>query len=168
MQIIAILTFSIMLFFFNIAISTDVDFVEAKTNDYISYSKPVSNEYGVAKSLGSHNDSAQNDTAFSINNANVKGLLVVKTIVNNNDVGNKTSSDFKINIHANDPNPISFIGNSSGTNVKLGMGMYSVSQSAFPGYATSYSSDCFGGIMAVVTKICTITNNYNNSSPSIK
>ncbi len=168
MQIIAILTFSFMLFFFNMAISTDVDFVDAKTNDSMSYLKPVSNESGVSKSLGSHNGSAQNDTAFSTNNASVKGLLVVKTIVNNNDVGNKTSSDFKINIHANDPNPISFIGNSSGTNVKLGMGMYSVSQSAFPGYTPSYSSDCFGGIMAVVTKTCTITNNYDNSSSSIK
>lgn len=168
MQIIAILTFGFMLIFFNMAISTDVDFVDAKTNDYIPYSKPVSDDSKVAKSLGSHNGSTQNDTAVSINDANVKGLLVVKVIVNNNDIGNKTSSDFKINIHANDPIPISFVGNSSGSNVKLGMGMYSVSQSTFPGYATSYSSDCFGGIMAVVTKTCIITNNYDNSSSSIK
>ncbi len=168
MQIIAILTFSFMLFFSNMAISTDVDFAEAKTNDYILYSKPVSNEYVVAKSLGSQNGSTQNDAAFSINSSSAKGLLVVKVIVNNEDIGNKTSSDFNINIHANDPIPISFIGNSNGTNVKLGMGMYSVSQSTFPGYVTTYSSDCFGGIMAVVTKICTITNNYDNSSSSIK
>ncbi len=167
MQIIAILTFSFMLFFSNMAISTDVDFGGAKTNDYMSYSEPVSNEPKVAKSLESHNGSTQNDAAFSINSSSAKGLLVVKVIVNNNDIGNKTS-DFKINIHANDPIPISFIGNSNGTNVKLGMGMYSVSQSTFPGYVTTYSSDCFGGIMAVVTKACIITNNYDNSSSSIK
>ncbi len=89
--------------------------------------------------------------------------MLVKVIVKNKDMGNKTS-DFKVNIHANDPTPVSFIGDSSGTNVKLGMGMYSVSQSTFPGYVTTYSSDCFGGIMDVVTKICTITNNYDNSS----
>lgn len=168
MQIIAILTFSFMLFSSNMAISTGVDFAEAKTTDYILYSKPVSNEYVVAKSLGSQNGSTQNDAAFSINGSSAKGLLVVKVIVNNKDMGDKTSSDFNINIHANDPIPTSFIGNSNGTNVKLGMGMYSVSQSSFPGYITTYSSDCFGGIMDVVTKICTITNNYDNSSSSIK
>ena len=167
MQIIAILAFGFMLFSFNMAIITDADFVDAKTNDYLSYSKPVSNESGASKSLGPHNGSSQNGTAFPPNDANVKGLLVVKTIVDNKDIGNKTS-DFKINIHANDPNPISFIGNSSGTNVTLGMGMYSVSQSGNPGYTTSYSSDCFGGIMAAVTKICIITNSYDNLSSSIK
>jgi len=168
MQIIAFLTFGFMLFFFNMTISTNVDFVDAKTIDYMSYSKPVSNESGAAKSLESHNGSTQKGTAFSINDANAKGLLVVKVIVNNKDIGNKTSPDFKINIHANDPIPVSFIGNSSGTNVNLGMGMYSASQSAFPGYATSYSSDCFGGIMAAVTKTCIITNNHVNSSLSVK
>ena len=168
MQIIAILTFGFMLFFFNMAISTDIDFVDAKTDDYLSYPKPISNESGESKSSGPHNGSSQNGKAFPINNANVKGLLVVKTIVKNNDVGNKTSSDFKISIHANDPFPVSFIGNSSGTNVTLGMGMYSVSQPANPGYITSYSSDCFGGIMAAVTKTCTITNSYDNLSSSVK
>ncbi len=168
MQIMAILIFGFILFFFNMAISTEVDFGDAKTSDYISYSKPVSNESKVVKSLESNIGPIQNDATFSINSSSVKGLMVVKVIVNDKDIGNKTSSDFKINIHANDPIPISFIGNSSGTNVKLGMGMYSVSQSTFPGYVTTYSSDCFGGIMAVETKICTITNNYDNSSSSIK
>jgi hypothetical protein len=122
----------------------------------------------VVRSLESSNGSTQNDAALTMNNPSVKGLLVVKVVVNNKDTGNKTASDFKINIHANDPIPISFIGNSNGTNVKLGMGMYSVSQSAFPGYVTSYSGDCFGGIMAVVIKMCIITNDYKNSSSPIK
>jgi hypothetical protein len=168
MQIIAILTFSFMLFFSNMAISTEVDFGNAKTSDYISYYKPVSDEPKMVKSSESDGVPNQNDTDISVNGSGAKGLLVVKVIVNNKDMGNETSSDFKVNIHANDPIPISFIGNSNGTNVKLGMGMYSVSQSTFPGYVTTYSSDCFGGIMAVVTKICNITNNYDNSSSSIK
>ncbi len=168
MQIIAILTFGFMLFFSNMAISTDVDFGDAKTSDYISYYRPVSDEKKAVKSSEPNGRPIQNDGAFSINGSGVKGLLVVKVIFNNKDMGNKTSSDFKINIHANDPIPISFIGNSNGTNVKLGMGMYSVSQSTFPGYVTTYSSDCFGGIMAAVTKMCVITNDYGNSSPSVK
>ena len=168
MQIIAILTFSFMLIFSNMAISADVGFGDAKTNGYLSHYKPVSDEQKVAKSMEPDGGPVQNDTAFSINGSGVKGLLVVKVIVNNKDIGNKTSSDFDVNIHANDPVPISFIGNSNGTNVKLGMGMYSVSQSAFPGYVTTYSSDCFGGIMAAVTKMCVITNDYGNSSPSVK
>lgn len=168
MQIIAILTFGFMLSFYNMAISTEVDFGDAKTSDYISYYKPISDEPKVAKSLESNGETIQKDAENPINGSGVKGLLVVKVIVNNKDIGNKTSSDFKINIHANDPIPVSFIGNSNGTTVKLGMGMYSVSQSTFPEYVTTYSSDCFGGIMAAVTKMCVITNAYGNSSPSVK
>lgn len=168
MQIFAILTFGFMLIFFSMAISTGVDFGNAKTNGYLSHYKPVLDEQKAVKSVETHGGPIQNDGTFSINGSGVKGLLVVKVIVNNKDIGNKSSSDFKINIHANDPIPISFIGNSNGTNVKLGMGMYSVSQSAFPGYVTTYSSDCFGGIMAAVTKMCVITNDYGNSSPSVK
>ena len=51
--------------------------------------------------------------------------------------GNKSSQDFKVNIHANDPIPSSFDGNSSGTTVKLGMGMYSITESSIPGYISS-------------------------------
>ncbi|HZH39315.1 MAG TPA: hypothetical protein VEX17_04560 [Bacillales bacterium] len=156
-----------MLIFSNMAITADVGFGDAKTNGYLSHYKPVSDEQKMVKSMEPDGGPSQNDAAFSINGSSAKGLLVVKVIVNNKDMGNKTS-DFNINIHANDPNPISFIGNSNGTNVQLGMGMYSVSQSTFPGYVTTYSSDCFGGIMAAVTKMCVITNAYGNSSSSVK
>ncbi len=149
------------------AISTDIIFSVAKTNDDLLYSKSDSNLSKLVKSIGSDNISVKNTTAFLTENSKVKGLLSVKIIVYNKDAGNKTSSDFIINIHANDPIPISFPGNSNGTNVKLGMGMYSVSQSTFPEYITLYSSDCFGGIMSIETKECIITNIYNNTS-SIK
>ena len=166
MQIIAILSFTFTLIVF-MSISTEVIFIAAKTNDDLSYPKSDQNLSNVVESLES-NGSIQNDATSLTEKSEVKGLLVVKVIVNNKNMGNKTSSDFKINIHANDPLPVSFIGSSNGTNVELGMGMYSVSQSTLPGYATSYSSDCFGGIMAAVTKMCVITNIYNNSSSSVK
>ncbi len=167
MQIIAILTFTFILFIF-MAISTEVIFIDAKTNDDLSYLVPDQNLSNWVKSAGSDNNSIQNNASLITDDSEVKGLLVVKIKVNNKDIGNKTSSDFIITMHANDPMPVSFLGNPHGTNVKLGMGMYSVSQSTFPNYITTYSSDCFGGIMAVVAKICIITNNYDNSSLPIK
>ncbi len=111
-----------------------------------------------------NSDSDQNSTLLSIDNKKIKGILLVKIIVNNKDVGNKSSPDFKINIHANDPFPSSFPGNSSGTNVKLGMGMYSITESFIPGYSTSYSTDCFGGIMSTGEKECIIINTFDNSA----
>jgi hypothetical protein len=88
---------------------------------------------------------------------------MVKITVNNEGIGNKKPSDFTINIHANDPSIASFPGSSSGTEIKLGMGMYSVSQSRIPGYISSFSADCFGGIMSVESRNCVITNTYNKS-----
>jgi hypothetical protein len=104
-----------------------------------------------------------NSKSLSINN-NVKGTLIVKIMVNNIDGGNKSSQDFKVNVHANDPIPSSFDGNSSGTTVKLGMGMYSITEFSSPEYTSHYSSDCFGGIMSTDNKECIIINTYDASS----
>lgn len=114
----------------------------------------------------SNNTIIKNATLSSIENNKTKGSLIVKVVVNNKDIGHKTSSDFTINIHANDPSPISFAGNSSGTKVKLGMGMYGVSETQFPGYVPSFSIDCFGGIMSMGTKQCIITNTYTTTNSS--
>ena len=97
----------------------------------------------------------------STNNNKTDGFLNVVVLVNN---GNKSSSDFTINVHSNNPNPSSFFGNSSGTNVRLGMGMYSVSEVPLKNYVQHYSPDCFGGIMSTIAKKCIITNIYSNSS----
>jgi hypothetical protein len=97
----------------------------------------------------------------STNNNKTDGFLNVVVLVNN---GNKSSSDFTINVHSNNPNPSSFFGNSSGTNVRLGMGMYSVSEVPLKNYIQHYSPDCFGGIMSNITKKCVITNIYSNLS----
>lgn len=110
----------------------------------------------IASSLGSENTPLTSDTN--------KGTLIVNiTTVNGNEEGNNKSSDFTVNIHANDPIPATFKGNSSGTAVKLSMGMYSVTISSIPNYNSSLSSDCTGGIMKVETKICNIVNTYSYS-----
>jgi len=91
----------------------------------------------------------------------VHGTLIVTNKVINEGGGNKKPSDFTINIHANDPVPSSFPGNSSGTRVQLHMGMYSITETKQPGYNLTLSGDCSGGMMSVETKNCTITNFYS-------
>ena len=109
----------------------------------------------IASSSGSENTPLTSDTN--------KGTLIVNITTVNGDEGSNKSSDFTVNIHANDPIPATFKGNSSGTAVKLSMGMYSVTISSIPNYNSSLSSDCTGGIMKVETKICNIVNTYSNS-----
>jgi hypothetical protein len=106
----------------------------------------------------------KNPLNFSTNNSSVEGLLNVVVLVDNKGVGNKSASDFNITVHANNPNSSSFLGRISGTNVKLGMGMYSISENHLKDYVPYYSSDCFGGIMSNLVKKCTITNIYSNVS----
>ena len=93
-----------------------------------------------------------------------KGVLIVKVITLNGEMGRNSSSDFTVNIHANDPVPDVFKGNSSGTMVKLSMGMYSVTISSIPNYNSSFSSDCNGGIMKVEKKNCNIIMTYTKSN----
>ena len=125
-----------------------------------------SNSFAISKKNESSSNSVENSALSKIDNNKMKGLLIVKILVNNKNVGSKDPSNFIINIHANDPSIVSFNGNSSGTNVKLGMGMYSVSESLITGYFALYSADCFGGMMAVNAKHCTITNTYSTSTSS--
>jgi hypothetical protein len=92
-----------------------------------------------------------------------KGLLIVKVTTLNGKMGMNTSSDFIVNIHANNPTPASFNGGPE-TLVKLSMGMYSVTISPLPNYNSSFSGDCTGGIMKIETKICTIVNTHINKN----
>jgi Prealbumin-like fold domain len=99
----------------------------------------------------------------------VHGILIVTKKVINEGIGNKKPSDFTVNVHGNDPLPSSFPGNSSGTSVKLQMGMYSVTETGPSGYNSTLSGDCSGGMMSVETKNCTITNIiYSKPSVSVK
>lgn len=98
----------------------------------------------------------------------VQGTLVVTEKVVNEGGGNKKPSDFTITIHGNNPSPSSFQGSSSGTAVKLQMGMYSVTQTKPLGYNSTFSGDCSGGMMSIETKKCTITNTYSKSGVGVK
>jgi Prealbumin-like fold domain len=115
--------------------------------------------------------SAENKTspaALSSSTNQVHGTLVVMQKVNNEGGGNKKPSDFMINVHSNDPSPGSFPGNSSGTSVKLNMGMYSVTETGPSGYKSTLSGDCSGGMMSVETKNCIITSIYSKPGVSVK
>lgn len=102
-------------------------------------------------------ESAQNKTSAAINNT-VQGTLIVTTKVNNE--GGGKPSDFTIKVHGNNPSISSFPGNSSGTAVKLDMGMYSVTESGPSDYNSTSSMDCSGAVMSVETIKCEITNTY--------
>ncbi|MGN6707736.1 MAG: hypothetical protein ACTHKF_00110, partial [Candidatus Nitrosocosmicus sp.] len=103
------------------------------------------------------NFTTKNPLYSSTNSSSIEGLLNVVVLVDNRGIGNKSSSDFNITVHANNPNPSSFSGRISGTNIKLGMGMYSISENYLKDYVPNYSSDCFGGIMSNLIKKCIIT-----------
>jgi prealbumin domain-containing protein len=107
--------------------------------------------------------SAQNKTSSSSANNQVQGMVIVTKKVINEGGGDKKPSDFTINIHGNDPSPSSFPGNSSGTTVKLHMGMYSITETGSAGYNTSWSDDCSGGMMSSETRKCIITNMYSKT-----
>jgi hypothetical protein len=99
----------------------------------------------------------ENKTAES--NNQVHGTLIVtKDVINQSGGNNKNPSDFTITVHGNNPSPGSFPGSSSGTAVKLQMGMYSVTETGPLGYNSTLSGDCSGGMMSVETKKCSITN----------
>jgi Prealbumin-like fold domain len=96
-------------------------------------------------------------------NDNVEGSLIVTKKVNNEGGGNSQPSDFTINVHGNNPSPSSFPGNSSGTIVKLDMGMYSVTESGPSDYNSTSSMDCSGAVMSIETLKCNLTNTYIKS-----
>jgi hypothetical protein len=139
--------------------------IYAKSNDNLS--SPLSTKIGVGVARPNQNDiiriSDENKTSLaspsSINQ--IHGTLIVTQKVINEGGGNKKPSDFMINVHGNDPFPSSFPGNSSGTSVKLHMGMYSITETGPLGYNSTLSGDCSGGMMSVETKKCTITNIYS-------
>ena len=107
------------------------------------------------------NDSAQaNATAAATNKNIVQGTLVVTTKVNNEGGGSSQPSDFTIKVHGNNPSNSSFPGNSSGTIIKLDMGMYSVTASGPPFYNSTSSMDCSGAVMSAETIKCEISSTY--------
>lgn len=107
------------------------------------------------------NGSAQANATVAATNKNiVQGTLVVTTKVNNEGGGSSQPSDFTIKVHGNNPSNSSFPGNSSGTIIKLDMGMYSVTASGPPFYNSTSSMDCSGAVMSAETIKCEISNTY--------
>jgi hypothetical protein len=105
----------------------------------------------------------QNETsspAAGVNNKVQGTLIVTKKVINEGGGNSKQPSDFTIKIHGNNPSPSLFPGNSSGTIVKLDMGMYSVTESGPSDYNSTSSMDCSGAIMSVEAVKCDITNTY--------
>ena len=106
------------------------------------------------------NESAQAKATAAATNNTVQGKLVVTTKVNNEGGGSSQPSDFTIKVHGNNPSNSSFPGNSSGTIIKLDMGMYSVTASGPPFYNSTSSMDCSGAVMSAETIKCEISNTY--------
>lgn len=92
-------------------------------------------------------------------------LKVIKTVVNTHG-GTKTSGNFTIKGIAEggflapsiDTYSITFPGNAAGTNLKIGTGTYTISETVHPGYTVSYSADCVGTMAIGQNKTCTIVN----------
>jgi hypothetical protein len=106
------------------------------------------------------NESAQAKATAAATNNTVQGTLAVTTKVNNEGGGSSQPSDFTIKVHGNNPSNSSFPGNSSGTIIKLDMGMYSVTASGPPFYNSTSSMDCSGAVMSAETIKCEISNTY--------
>jgi hypothetical protein len=165
MKLIAFLT---MIMFF-ITFIIDIDFSLSTTEKSRDDVLPLS--YGQELELkkqeveeNNNTESLQNETsspAAGVNNKVQGTLIVTKKVVNEGGGGNsKQPSDFTIKIHGNNPSPSLFPGNSSGTIVKLDMGMYSVTESGPSDYNSTSSMDCSGAIMSVEAVKCDITNTY--------
>lgn len=106
---------------------------------------------------GSDNDGDDAiDLADSDCSAFIPQLTVVKTLINDSNVGGtKAVTDFSFQI--NGGTATAFDGDGSVTTA-MSVGSYSVTEVAAPGYTTTYSTDCTGDLAAGQTKTCTITN----------
>jgi hypothetical protein len=162
-----LIAFLTMIMFFSTSI-IDTDFSLSTTEKSRDDALPLS--YGQELELknqeekeGNNTESLQNETSSSAAGANnkVQGTLIVtKKVINEGGGNSKQPSDFTIKIHGNNPSPSLFPGNSSGTIVKLDMGMYSVTESGPSDYNSTSSMDCSGAIMSVEAVKCDITNTY--------
>jgi uncharacterized repeat protein (TIGR01451 family) len=91
------------------------------------------------------------------NDRQVATITVIKTVVNN-DGGTAVASDFTMNVTGTNVSDPSFPGDASGTVVTVDPAVYSVTEDAVYGYASSFSTDCTGTVAAGENKTCTVTN----------
>ena len=145
-------------------------YLEYKVNSLsLSYTEKVIGEKEGKQNNTLATKSNEHKTSLALFSGNQsQGKLIVINKVVNEGGGNKKASDFTINVHGNDPLPSSFSGSSSGTPVMLHMGMYSVTEKGSPGYNSTLSDDCSGGMMSAETKKCIITNTYSKGVFGVK
>ncbi len=147
----------------------------------ISETGPISSDYVPGRYTPSYSaDCSGNIRATETNNCIIVNkynpvipgilskLVVTKKVINDGG-GTKRPSDFTITVHGNNPSPSSFYGRSSGTNVELRLGKYSVTETGPTSrYSTDYSRDCSGNANPNSVRKCTITNVYQEPGPTSK
>ncbi|MFC1711891.1 SdrD B-like domain-containing protein [Patescibacteria group bacterium] len=94
----------------------------------------------------------------TITNNDKPGMLTVIKHVINDDGGTLLADDFSINVAGTNPNPSSFPGDETGTQVTLDAGTYSVDEDFVFGYEKTLGANCSGTIANGESKTCTITN----------
>ncbi|HEY7078994.1 MAG TPA: beta-propeller fold lactonase family protein [Nitrososphaeraceae archaeon] len=147
----------------------------------ISETGPVSSNYVPGRYTPSYSaDCSGNIRAGETNNCTIVNkynpvipgilskLVVTKKVINDGG-GTKKPSDFTITVHGNNPSPSSFYGRSSGTNVELRPGRYTVTETGPTSrYSTDYSRDCSGNATPNSVRKCNITNVYQEPGPTSK
>lgn len=103
-------------------------------------------------------DSGEEKTCTITNDDIPKGHLIVTKQVINDDGGTLAASDFYVYIYGNNPNPSSFQGSESGTEVTINEGYYEIYEYYTDGYNQSFEGECSGYISGGETRYCTITN----------
>jgi Prealbumin-like fold domain len=117
-----------------------------------------------AREIDNYPIASSNKISLTNTSDRIEGTLIVtKKVINEHGESSKPS-DFTISVHGNNASPTSFPGNSSGTVVKLEMGMYSVTESGPSNYNSTSSMDCSGAVMSVETLRCDLTNTHLNNS----
>jgi hypothetical protein len=86
------------------------------------------------------------------------GTLTVIKRLSSGDVPPVRISDFVIHVTGNNPTPANFNASSTGTDVTLGSGSFSVTEAPSAVFNPSFSSECSGTIAAGQHLTCTITN----------
>ncbi len=101
------------------------------------------------------------DVGLSGDTIQQTATLTVTKIVENDDGGTATTTDFKLYVHS--------VEVTSGNATTVSPGTYTITEDQVSGYTVSFSADCSGGSITLAlgeTKTCTITNADNGEAPS--
>ncbi|MDR4512508.1 MAG: YncE family protein [Nitrososphaeraceae archaeon] len=136
-----------------------------------SVSESTSSDYTVSKSSSCSGTINPGQTktctiTYDYSTPVITGTLkVVKKVVNDGG-GSRGPSDFTITVNGKAPQPSSFPGSSTGVNVNLKKGAYSVTETGPSEYNADYSSGCLGNMSPGQKITCTITNVFQPKDQS--